>query len=45
MGCCLIKVNRNELGIQPTIAAKQMKAILTGKGSEVFGLAKTNLWR
>jgi len=48
-----IVVNRNELVMPPTITAEQMKgfslfmikAILSGKGNEVYDLAKTNLWR
>lgn len=48
-----IVVNRNELVMPPTISAEQvkgfslfmMKAILSGKGDEVYEIAKTNLWR
>lgn len=48
-----VVVNRNELVMPPTITAEQMKgfslfmikAILSGKGTEVYDLAKTNLWR
>ncbi len=48
-----IVVNRNELVMPPTITAEQMKgfslfmikAILSGKGNEVYDLAKTNLFR
>ncbi|HRE32834.1 MAG TPA: thiamine pyrophosphate-dependent enzyme, partial [Candidatus Berkiella sp.] len=48
-----IIVNRNELVMPPTIAAEQvkgfglfmLKAIMNGKGDEVYELAKTNLWR
>lgn len=48
-----IVVNRNELVMPPTITAEQMKgfslfmikAILSGKGNEVYDLTKTNLFR
>lgn len=48
-----IVVNRSELVMPPTISAEQvkgfslfmLKAILSGKGDEVYELAKTNLWR
>ncbi|MCS5710369.1 ubiquinone-dependent pyruvate dehydrogenase [Candidatus Berkiella aquae] len=48
-----IVVNRNELVMPPTITVEQMKgfglfmlkAIMNGKGDEVYELAKTNLWR
>lgn len=48
-----VVVNRNELVMPPTITAEQMKgfslfmmkAILSGKGNEVYDLAKSNLWR
>ena len=46
-------VNRQELSMPPTIALEQamgfslymIKAVLNGKGNEIFDLAKTNLWR
>jgi pyruvate dehydrogenase (quinone) len=46
-------VNRQELSMPPTIQLEQamgfslymLKAVLNGKGDEIFDLAKTNLWR
>ena len=46
-------VNRAELAIPPSITVEMakgfslfmVKAILSGRGSEVIDLAKTNLWR
>jgi pyruvate dehydrogenase (quinone) len=48
-----VVVNRTELIVPPAIAAEQVKglglfmikAIMSGKGDEVFDLIKTNLWR
>lgn len=48
-----VVTNRMELAIPPTITASQLKgfslymtkAIMNGRGDEVFELAKTNLWR
>jgi pyruvate dehydrogenase (quinone) len=46
-------VNRQELSMPPTIQLEQamgfslymLKAVINGKGDEIFDLAKTNLWR
>ena len=46
-------VNRTELAMPPTITAEMakgftlymVKAILSGRGTDVIDLAKTNLWR
>jgi pyruvate dehydrogenase (quinone) len=46
-------VNRQELSMPPTIQLEQamgfslymLKAVLNGKGDEIFDLAKSNLWR
>jgi pyruvate dehydrogenase (quinone) len=46
-------VNRQELSMPPTIQLEQamgfslymLRAVLNGKGDEIFDLAKTNLWR
>ncbi len=46
-------VNRVELAMPPTISAEQvkgfslfmLKAIINGRGNEIFEIAKTNLWR
>jgi len=48
-----IVTNRMELAMPPTITAEQIKglslytskAIMDGRGAEVFELAKSNLWR
>lgn len=46
-------VNRTEFAMPPTITAEMakgftlcmVKAILSGRGTDVIDLAKTNLWR
>jgi len=48
-----VVVNRQELAMPPSIELEQAKgftlymmhAVLSGRGDEVFDLAKTNLWR
>lgn len=48
-----VVVNRTELAMPPAITAEQVKgfslfmikAIINGRGDEIFELAKTNLWR
>jgi pyruvate dehydrogenase (quinone) len=48
-----VVVNRQELAVPPKITAEMakgftlymVKAVMSGRGDEVFDLARTNLWR